>query len=430
MGLVTNNKVDANTYELEITVDAEKFEAAVEEAYRKNRNKISVQGFRKGKAPRKMIERLYGEGVFFEDAANALLPDAVANAVEEADLNLVTTPSIEVTEIGKDKGLVFKATCTTKPEVAVKDYKGIKLTKTVKTVTDEDVTAEVSKLLEKGARMVTVEDRAAESGDIVDIDFEGFVDGEAFQGGKAEHFSLTLGSGQFIPGFEEQVVGKSIGDDFDVNVSFPEDYNAENLKGKAAVFKCKLHGITKKEIPEADDEFAKDSSEFDTLDELKADLRKKLEEAAEKAAESKLDQSLSEAVIGKLEAEIPPVMFENRTNELVHDFEHRLSHQGMSLELYLQYTGTEMDTLRKTFGEQAESQVKLRLALEQIAKNESIEISDEELDAEYEKLASQYGMEKDQVKGFVPADDLAADMKVSNAAKFVRDNAEITTENE
>ena len=425
MGLVSSNKVETNKYELIVTIDADAFEAAVEKAYRKSVKKISVPGFRPGKAPRKMIEKLYGEGVFFEDAVNDLYPSALASAVEEAKLELVDRPEVEITKIEKADGVEFKATCIVKPEVEVSDYKGIKAEKTVKTVTDEDLNGELNKMADRNARVVSVEDRAAENGDITVIDSEGFVDGKAFDGGKAEGFSLTLGSGQFIPGFEDQVVGHNVEDEFDVNVEFPAEYQAEELAGKPAVFKVKLHEIKTRQLPAIDDEFVKDVSEFDTLDQLKEDITKKLQEQYDKSADTEVENQLIDAVIANMKAEIPEVMFENRVDESVREFEYRLQSQGMNLELYLQYTGMEMDAFRKTFREQAEKQVKIRLALEKIVELENIQPSAEEIAAEYDKMAENYKMEVEKIKGYIPEKDLVKDLAVNKAIDLIKDSAEI-----
>ena len=425
MGLVSSNKVETNKYELIVTIDADAFEAAVEKAYRKSVKKISVPGFRPGKAPRKMIEKLYGEGLFFEDAVNDLYPSALASAVEEAKLELVDRPEVEITKIEKADGVEFKATCIVKPEVEVSDYKGIKAEKTVKTVTDEDLNGELNKMADRNARVVSVEDRAAENGDITVIDFEGFVDGKAFDGGKAEGFSLTLGSGQFIPGFEDQVVGHNVEDEFDVNVEFPAEYQAEELAGKPAVFKVKLHEIKTRQLPAIDDEFVKDVSEFDTLDQLKEDITKKLQEQYDKSADTEVENQLIDAVIANMKAEIPEVMFENRVDESVREFEYRLQSQGMNLELYLQYTGMEMDAFRKTFREQAEKQVKIRLALEKIVELENIQPSAEEIAAEYDKMAENYKMEVEKIKGYIPEKDLVKDLAVNKAIDLIKDSAEI-----
>ena len=425
MNLKSTNKVENNKVELEIEVNAADFDAEVEKVYQKKKKKISIPGFRPGKATRKMIEKTYGEGVFYEDAVNSLYPKAIADAVEEAKLELVDRPDVEIVSVSKEDGVVMKATCITKPDVEVSDYKGIEVEKTVKDVTEDDVNAEIEKLRQKGTRIITVEDRAAQMGDDVVIDFEGFLDNVAFPGGKAEAFTLTLGSGQFIPGFEEKVVGHNIGEEFDVDVTFPENYQAEELAGKPVVFKIKLHEIKGKELPELDDEFVKDTTEFDTVDELKADLKKKLEEAEERKADAHVESKIMDNIIDNMKGEIPAVMFEHRIDEMVQDFEHRLSSQGMNIELYLQYTGMEMESFRKTFAEQAERQVKLRLALEKIVELENVAVSDEEIEAEFAKLAEAYKMEIEKIKMYIAAEDLKKDIAVGKAVDLIKSQAVI-----
>jgi trigger factor len=387
--------------------------------------KISIPGFRPGKASRKMIEKTYGEGVFYEEAINSIYPQAVADAVEEAKLELVDRPVVDIVSISKEEGVALKAVCITKPEIEVSNYKGIEVTKTVNDVTDEAINAEIEKLRQKGMRIITVEDRAAQMDDDVVIDFEGFVDNVAFEGGKAENFTLTLGSGQFIPGFEEKIVGHNIDEEFDIDVTFPEDYPSKEIAGKPAVFKIKLHEIKAKELPEVDDEFVKDTTEFDTVDELKADLKKKLEEAEARRADNEVETKLMDTVIENISGEIPDVMYEHRIDDMVHDFEHRLQAQGLNIDIYLQYTGMEMDSFRKTFAEQAEKQVKLRLALEKIAEVENIEVTDEEVDAEFAKLAEAYKMELDQVKAYIAAEDLKKDIAVGKTVDFIKEQAVI-----
>ena len=426
MSLAETKNVGTNRYELVVKVDAAQFEAAIEKVYRRNVKKIDVPGFRKGHAPRKVVERMYGEGVFFEDAVNDVYPSALQEAVDESGLEIVARPEVEVTEVSREEGVTFVAKCVVKPEVEVKDYKGIEVEKEVKAVTDEEIDRKLQNLQEKHARMIDVDDRAAQQGDNVVFDFEGFVDGEAFEGGKAEHFSLELGSGQFIPGFEDQIVGKSIGEDFDVNVTFPEDYHVEDLKGKPAVFKCHLHEIKYKELPVLDDEFAKDASEFDTLDELKADLRKKEEEANEKAADTEVENKLIDTVIENMSGEIPEEMYEVRIDEMVRDFDYRLQMQGLNLDTYLKYTGMELDGFRKTFAAQAEKQVKIRLALEKIVEVENITVDEETVEAEYKKMADQYKMEVEKVKGFVPEEELKKDLAVNKAVDMIKESAKIT----
>ena len=423
MSLKSANKVDTNRVELEVEVDAAAFEEAVNKAYKKNIRRMNIPGFRKGKAPRHLVEKLYGESVFYEEAVNALYPTALNEAVEASGYEYVEDKiDLDVTSVGKD-GLQFKATITVKPEVQIEGYKGLKAEKKVTPVTDEDVNAEVEKLRDRNSRLVTVEDRPAKEGDTVVFDFDGSVDGEPFDGGKAENYTLELGSHQFIPGFEEQIVGKKTDEEFDVNVTFPEDYHAEELKGKAAVFHCKLHEIKEKELPEADDEFAKDASEFDTLDELKADMKKKLEDRREKEAEEAFETQLIDQLVEKLQGEIPEAMFENRINQDVREFDYRLQSQGLNLDLYLQYTGMDMDGFRAGFREQAKKKVKLRLALEKIAELEDFPVSDEELDEEYKNIAEQYKMDVEKIKGLIREKDLKKDLAVGKAMELVKDTA-------
>lgn len=425
MSLKATNNVETNKYELEIEISAEDFEAAIEKAYLKARKNIAMPGFRKGKAPRKLIEKEYGEQVFFEDAVNLLYAPVVNGAVEESGLELVTRPEVEVTEISKENGVKLKATCITKPEVEVKDYKGIEVEKVVNPVTDEDINKQLDALREKNVTVETVDDRAAENGDDVVIDFEGFKDDVAFEGGKAEDFTLSLGSGQFISGFEDQIVGHNAGEEFDINVTFPEEYQVKELAGAPAVFKIKLKSISKKVMPELDDDMVKDSTEFDTVDEYKADVKKKLEEANEKHADSEVEAKIFDKVIENMTAEIPQVMFDNRVNEMVSELEQRLAPQGISLDLYMQYTGQTMDTVKKAYAEQAEKQVKLRLALEKIAKLENIEVTEDELKAEFDKLAEAYKLDVDQIKQFIHDDDLKKDIAVGKAVDLIKDAAVI-----
>lgn len=425
MSLKATNNVETNKYELEIEISAEDFEAAIEKAYLKARKNIAMPGFRKGKAPRKLIEKEYGEQVFFEDAVNLLYAPVVNGAVEESGLELVTRPEVEVTEISKENGVKLKATCITKPEVEVKDYKGIEVEKVVNPVTDEDINKQLDALREKNVTVETVDDRAAENGDDVVIDFEGFKDDVAFEGGKAEDFTLSLGSGQFIPGFEDQIVGHNAGEEFDINVTFPEEYQVKELAGAPAVFKIKLKSISKKVMPELDDDMVKDSTEFDTVDEYKADVKKKLEEANEKHADSEVEAKIFDKVIENMTADIPQVMFDNRVNEMISELEQRLAPQGISLDLYMQYTGQTIDTVKKAYAEQAEKQVKLRLALEKIAKLENIEVTEDELKAEFDKLAEAYKLDVDQIKQFIHDDDLKKDIAVGKAVDLIKDAAVI-----
>ena len=426
MEIISNNKTGANTVEAEIKVNAEEFEAAVQAAYLKRRKNISIPGFRKGKATRKMIEAQYGEGFFYEEAVNGMYQKTVAEAIDEMKLEVVDVPETEVTSVSKEDGVSFKVTFTVKPEVAISNYKGLKVEKTVKTITDADVDADVERVRNQNARIIDVTDRAAENGDTVIFDFEGFCDGEAFEGGKAENFSLEIGSGRFIPGFEEQIVGKNVDEEFDVNVTFPENYNAENLAGKPAVFKCKIHEIKGKELAELDDEFAKDVSEFDTLAEYKADIKSKLEETAQKHADSMLDNTISEKLAELVEAEIPEAMYENRIADMLREWEYRNRYAGITLNDYLKYTGLTIEQFKENFRAPAEIQVKLRLALEKIAQLENIEVTDAALEEQYQKLADEHKMDLERVKAVIPAESLKADIASEKAFELVKESAEIT----
>ena len=425
MSLKSTNKVETNKYELEIEIAPEAFEKAVQQAYLNNRKRIQIPGFRKGKAPRKLIEKEYGEGFFYEDAVNLIYGAEVDSAVKEAGLELVTRPDVEVTAVSKDEGVKMKATCTVKPEVELGEYKGIEVEKTVAPVEDEDIDREIRKLLEKNVRIVTVDDRPAEKGDTVKIDFEGFKDDVAFDGGKAEDFDLELGSGQFIPGFEDAIVGHSTGEQFDINVTFPEEYQVADLAGAPAVFKINLKGITKKEYPEADDELISETTDFDTLDEYKADVKKKLEEQNEKAADNAVENYLFDKVVEGMKAEIPEVMYENRVNEMLNEFAMRLQSQGLNLDMYMKYSGQTPDDLKKTYREQAEKQVKLRLALEQVVKLEGIEATAEEIESEINTIAQNNNITAEEVRKYVSDSDVAKDIAVGKAVELIKSNAVI-----
>jgi trigger factor len=425
MSLKATNNVGTNSYELEIEIPAKDFEEALQKAYLRARKNISMPGFRKGKAPRKLIEKEYGEEVFYEDAVNMLYAPVVNGAIDESGLDLVCQPEVEVVAISKEDGVQLKAKCTTRPEVEVKDYKGIEVEKVVNDVTDEDVQKKLDELREKNVRIVTVDDRAAEKGDTVKIDFEGFKDDVAFEGGKAEDFDLELGSGQFIPGFEDQIVGHSVGESFDINVTFPEEYQVKDLAGAPAVFKINLKSISKKELPELDDDMVKDSTDFDTVDEYKADVKAKLVEAAEKAADAKVEGDIFDKVIENMTAEIPEVMYDNRVNEMVAELEQRMAPQGISLDMYMQFTGQTIDTIKKGYAEQAEKQVKLRLALEKIAEIENVTVSDEELEEEFKNLSETYKMDVDQIKNLIPAENLKMDLSVGKAVDLIKESAVI-----
>ena len=422
MEIISQNNTATNTTAIEFSFTAEEFENAISAAYNKRKKSITVPGFRKGKAPRKVIEAQYGESVFYDDAVNSLYNQNIVAVIDKTGLDVVDVENTEVVEVSKENGVKFKADIITKPVVEISDYKGLEVKKTTKTVDDAAVDAEIDKIRNRNARSISVEDRAAQIGDTAVIDFEGFLDGVAFEGGKGEKFPLELGSGSFIPGFEEQVAGKNIGEDFDVNVTFPEHYQAENLAGKPAVFKCKLHEIKGKELPNVDDEFVKDVSEFDTLDEYKADIKSKLEKAAADEASTNLDNALVDAVIGKMKAEVPQVMYQRRIDEIVREWSAR---NRISVEDYLKYTGVTMDQFRANFTEVAKRQVDLRLALEKIAELENITVSDEDVEKEYAEMAEQYKMEADKIKAAVPADAIKNDLKIEKALDLVRDSAKI-----
>ena len=425
MSLTKSEVIEKNRYELQFSVDKATFDAAVNAVYRKQVKNIAVPGFRKGKAPRSIIEKMYGTGVFYEDAINDLIPDAYTEALKEAAIDAVGQPEFDVVSIDEN-GLVLSAKVYVKPEVEIKDYLGIEVEKEVVAVTDEDVDREIETIRERNSREIDVTDRPAEMGDTTVIDFEGFCDGVAFEGGKGTDYALKLGSGSFIPGFEEQIVGKSIDEEFDVNVTFPEEYHAADLAGKPSVFKVKIHAITKVELPELDDDFAKDVSEFDTFAEYKADVKAKIEKRHEAAAENAVEDKLVEALIEKLEADIPEPMFVAETENFVRDYDTRLRSQGLDLNTYFKYTGMNLDSLREQMRPQAERQVKARLALEKIAALENLEATEEDINAEYEKIAAAYGIEVDQVKASIDSDAIAADMKVQKAMELVKEKAVVT----
>ena len=419
-------KMEKNMAKLTIEVSAEDLDKAMQNAYQKAKGRISIPGFRKGKAPRKMIEQMYGKGVFLEDAANALIPEHYSKALAECDLEIVSQPKIDVTQVEPGKPFIFTAEVATKPEVTLGDYKGLEVPKSETEVTDEEVEAELKKEQEKNSRTITVEDRAAENGDTATIDFEGFVDGEAFEGGKGTDYPLTLGSNTFIPGFEEQLVGAEIGKEVEVNVTFPEDYQAEDLAGKPAVFKVKINEIKGKELPELDDDFAQDISEFDTLAEYKEDVKKHLTERREAQEDNKVENALINALLENTTVDIPQCMIDNEVDGYVRDYEYRLRSQGGSLEMYFQYTGMDEKGLRDSLRPGAERQVKTRLALEAIVKTENITPTDEEIEEEYRKIASGYTVDIEKVKASIPVESLSEDIVLRKAVDLVKENAKIT----
>ena len=425
MSLKTSKKLeDANKFELEVSVDGDTFNKAVNKVYKKQVKNINIPGFRKGKAPKHIIEKMYGKEVFYDDAMQNCYPDALYDAAKEAEVKIVAVDSLEAIEAGDD-GFTFKAVIVVEPEVEIKDYKGIEVEKKSTEVTDELINDEIEKVRERNSRMVTVEDRAAQDGDIAVIDFEGFVDGEAFEGGKAENFNLKLGSGQFIPGFEEQIIGHNTDEEFTINVTFPKDYQAEDLQGKESEFKIKLHEIKTKELPEVDDEFVKDVSEKETLDEYKEELSEQIKKRLETEADNDVDDQLIEKLIENMEGEIPEAMYDNQINDMLREFDMRLRSQGMDMNTYLKYTGMDIDAVKTMYKPEAEKRVKLRLILEAIARKEAFEATEKDIEDEYNKLAEAYKMDIDKVKKAVSEEGLAEDIKVDKAMKYVRDNASI-----
>ena len=424
MALKSSNLTATNTYEVEVEVDGKTFMQAVSKVFKKQAKKLAVPGFRKGKAPRAIIEKMYGEDVFYDDAMQDCYPDALDEACEAAGLKVVTVTGLEATFVSKE-GFTFKATVVVEPEIEIKDYDGIEVEKLSTEVTDEMIDEEIDRVRERNSRMITVEDRAAENGDTVVIDFEGFCDGEAFEGGKAEEYNLELGSGNFIPGFEEQIVGHNTGDEFDIDVKFPEEYQAENLKGKDAVFKIKLHEIKTKELPEVDDDFVKDVSEKDTVAEYRDELKEQIAKRLEGESERDLDDKLTNAIIEKVEGEIPEQMYDREAQNMVREMDMRLRQQGMDFDTYMKYTGMDANAVLEMYKPEAQRRVKMRLALEKIAELEKIEPTEEEINAEYDKMAEAYNMEADKVKEIIPVDSIKEDLGVQLAMKHVKDNAVI-----
>ena len=426
MNLISCEKLEKSMVELQFSIDAETFKAAVNNAFKREGKKYAIPGFRKGKAPRHMIEKMYGSDIFHYDAVNDLFPEAYEAAVQEAKIDVVGRPDPEVVSMSEADGVVLKVKVAVKPEVELGEYAGLTVTKEAKNVNEADVDAEVKRMQDRNGRLLTREG-AAENGDTVDIDFEGFVDGKAFEGGKAEHYSLVLGSGSFIPGFEDQVVGHSAGEEFDVNVKFPEEYGATELAGKDATFKIKLHEVKYKELPALDDDFAKDVSEYDTLDELKDSIRNNIKTNLDKQAEQKVENDLMDQVIANMKADIPDAMVDSRIDELVQDFEYRISQQGLKLADYLKYMGMNIEQFRAQFKEQADKQVKMRLAMEAIVAKEGITASDEEFEEEVKRIADAYKMEADKVKSIVDAAAVKADLAINKAIDFVKEKANVVT---
>ena len=419
MKFVSANKTETNTVELKFLIAKDAFEVEINKVYNQKKSKITVQGFRPGKAPRQIIEKIYGKGVFYEDALNNLLPAEYDAAVKESGIKPVAAPEIDVETIDDD-GVLVVAKVTVKPEVEINGYTGISMAKEVEAVTEEEVEAELENVRNRQGRMIEVTDRAAAMDDTANIDYEGFVDGVAFDGGKGEGYDLKLGSGSFIPGFEEQICGHNVGEEFDVNVTFPTEYHAEELAGKEAVFKTKINALKYTELPVLDDEFAKDVSEFDTLDEYKADLKAKLQKKKEEQADKVFEGKLLDALVEKLEAQVPEAMVDTEAENMLRDYDMNLRQNGLDLKTYMQYTGTDLDGLRAQFKPRAEKQIKIRLALEKIAQKENLEVSEEEINNELETLANAYNMPVDQVKAYIDPEDIKNDLLSRKAMDLVK----------
>ncbi len=426
MNLKSSNNVETNKHELLLEVTPEELNQAINEVYRRESKRMNVPGFRKGKAPRAFIEKYYGEDIFFQAAVDHLYNPMMNAAIEQSELEVVGVNSYSIEKISKEEGIEAKLTVTVQPEVKIDGYKGIEVVKESVEPTAEEIDSEIERVRQRNSRVVTVEDRAAEDGDTVVIDFDGYTDGKQFDGGKAENFDLTLGSGQFIPGFEEQVVGHNVDDEFDVKVKFPEDYHAEELKGKDATFKIKLHEIKHRELPDVDDEFVKDVSEFDTLEEYRKDLENSIRTRKEHAAETSTEQQLIKAIVDKVEADVPQMMIDREVDEIINSFDMQLRDQGMNLETYLKYTQGTVEALQEQYRERAEQQVKVRLGLAKIAEQEGLEVTDEEIEAEYKKIADAYGMPIENVKAMVRSKDISKDVANQKAMDLVKESTVYT----
>lgn len=420
--------IEKNVVQLEIEVDAEKFEKGMQKSFVKNAGRFNIPGFRKGKAPRKMVERYYGEQVLFEDAINIICPEAYDEAVEQNNLHPVERPEIDIKQIGEGKNLIFTAKVTLKPEVELGQYKGVEVNKIETYVTEEDVEKELQKAAESNSRLITVEDRPVQSGDTAVIDFEGFMDGVAFKGGKGENYELVIGSGSFIPGFEDQLIGKNTGDDVEVNVTFPEEYGASELAGKPALFKVKVKEIKFREMPVIDDEFAKDVSEFDTIEAYKEDLKKKLIENAEHKAKHDTEDNIINKIVDNATVDVPKAMTERQIDSMARDFDYRLRYQGLDLNKYIEIMGMNMETFREQFADRAEKEVKTQLVLEQIAKSENISASQDEIDEEIKKLAENYKQDIEEFKKHLREDDIEyikGNIETKKTVEFLIENSKI-----
>ncbi len=425
MEILKHQKGENSTYEISGKISAVDFNSAVSDVFKRNSKQFNVPGFRKGKAPKHLIEKMYGKDVFYSDAINNVFPKHYEEAVAELKIEPVDRPSVDIESVDDNDGVVLNITVVVKPEINIGKYSGLSAEKADNTVSDKEIDERIEEMQKRNARLITREGKA-EDGDSTNINFEGFVDDVPFAGGKGEDFTLVLGSGQFIPGFEEQIVGHSAGDEFDVNVSFPEQYHSDELAGKASVFKVKLNEVKYNELPELDDEFAKDVSEYDTLDALRESIKTEIAERKEREAATAFENSLMEQVIETIEGDIPSVMFENRVDDMVHDFEHRLQGQGLNLETYMKYLGQDVENFRKGFEEEATRQVKTRLALEKIVELESIVASDEDLDKEIERIAEAYKMEADKVREIIPVEDVKKDLALNKALDLIKDSAKVS----
>lgn len=426
MSLKSTKEVETNRHELEVQVDGETFQKAINNVFRKKSKNINVPGFRKGKAPKSIIEKMYGKEVFYDDAMQDLYPEALDAAAKEAGLEIINDKiDLDVVEVGDD-GFTFKAVVTVKPTIDINNYMGIEVTAKSTEVTDEILDKEIQNVRERNSRLVTVEDRSVQNDDLVVIDFEGFVDGVAFEGGKAENYNLKIGSGNFIPGFEEQIIGHNTNEEFTINVTFPEEYQVDELKGKESEFKIVLHEIKERQLPDFDDEFVKDVSEKETIDEYKEELKAEVAERLKKESENDVENQITDKLAELVEGEIPQAMYTNEVNQMLREFDMRLRQQGMDINTYMQYTGMNIETLAGGYREQAEKRVKLRLALEKIAEKEAIQVSDEDIENEYAELAKTYNMEVDKVKEAIAKEDLAKDISVEKAINLVKDNAKIS----
>ena len=423
MALKSSTLKETNKYELEVTVDAETFEKAVQKSYKKNIGQVNLPGFRKGKAPRQMVEKMYGKDVFYPDAIEFCYPEALDAAIKEAGLRVVGVESVE--EVSTENGFEFKAVVIVEPEVEIDGYKGIEVKAKAVRVTEKMINEEIDKIRDRNSRMITVEDRAAADGDTAVIDFEGFVDDVAFEGGKAENYNLALGSGSFIPGFEEQIVGHNAGEEFTIDVKFPEEYQAEELKGKDAQFKIKLHEIKTKELPELDDEFVKDVSDKETVEDYKKEVKESISKRLKDERENDISNQITDKLIELVQGEIPEAMYDNEVNSMLRDFDARLRSQGMDMNTYLGYMGMDVDALKNMYRKDAEKRVKLRLALKKIAKLENVTVTDEDVEAEFNRLAETYGVEVDRVKMIVDTEDQRDDIAVQRAMEIVKKEAAV-----